>query len=206
MAKSVDYFKMFIDMTGCAEKSAQYLYNVLAAFDESKLEAQLEGLHAIEREGDALLHSLTAQLAKEFLPPIDREDVLLLARKIDEVTDSLDEILRRIYMLRVDRMTPDAIAFSELLIRMCSSMTKLIREFATFKKSGEAIHGYVVEINSLEEEGDSIHLHAIRDLWGSDATTRYCMTWREVYEAFENCCDEFEHVANAVEEIVMKNS
>jgi len=205
--KENNYFQMFIDMTDTAIKSARYLYDVLASFNEHKLEsAQMEGLHAIEREGDAKLHDLTEQLVKEFLPPIDREDVLVIAREIDNVTDSVDEILRRIYMFRVEKMTPEAMAFSELLIRMCESLNDLIRDFAHFKKASESVREKVRQINTLEEEGDLIHLRAIRDLWGSDAPSREVLSWREVYEAFENCCDAIEHVADAVEEVVMKNS
>ena len=205
--KENNYFQMFIDMTDTAIKGARYLNDVLASFHEHQLEsAQMEGMHAIEREGDAKLHDLTEQLVKEFLPPIDREDVLVVAREIDNVTDSVDEILRRIYMFRVEKMTPEAMAFSDLLIRMCEALNELISDFANFKKAGERVREKVRLINTMEEEGDLIHLRAIRDLWGSETAPKEVMSWREVYEAFENCCDAIEHVADAVEEVVMKNS
>lgn len=205
MAK-FDYFQVFVQMSHCTARSAQSLYDTLATFQPEQLKSKLEELHAMEREGDALNHTLTKQLVREFLPPIDREDILILGRQLDEVTDCVDDILRRIYMLRVEHMTPDAIAFCELLLRMCNAMSALMAEFPQFKKADTRLDALIAELNELEEEGDALHLRAIRDLWGSESSTRACMTWREIYEAFELCCDEFEHVANTVEEIVMKNS
>ena len=32
------------------------------------------------------------------------------------------------------------------------------------------------------------------------------MIWREIFDRMEKCCDACEHVANAVESIIMKNT
>ena len=32
------------------------------------------------------------------------------------------------------------------------------------------------------------------------------ITWKETFEYFEKCCDACEHVADAIESVIMKNS
>ena len=42
--------------------------------------------------GDKGKHTMTNHLATDFLPPIEREDILRLSQKIDDVIDLIEEI------------------------------------------------------------------------------------------------------------------
>ena len=76
MARKQDayYFDNFI---ACAEESchaASLLRKVLGDFKPQELEKYLEEIHEIENRADGKKHEMLDRLAKEFIPPIERED------------------------------------------------------------------------------------------------------------------------------------
>ena len=68
----------------------------------------MEEIHRIEHEADEKKHQLTDRLAKAFITPIEREDIISLSYNIDELTDKAEEVFIRIYMNNVQtiRRTP----------------------------------------------------------------------------------------------------
>lgn len=68
-------------------------------------------MHEIEHSADLEAHEITKRLAKEFITPIEREDILLLVHKIDDITDCIEDVLLHMYMYNVRVIKEDAIKF-----------------------------------------------------------------------------------------------
>ena len=69
----------------------------------------MDALHEIEHEADDKKHQLTNRLAKAFITPIEREDMIDLSHHIDEMTDKIEEVMIRIYMNNVQTIEPGAL-------------------------------------------------------------------------------------------------
>ena len=65
---------------------------------------------------------------------------------------------------------------------------------------------HIIIINTLEEEGDRLYMEAMRNLKRGGADPIELIAWKEIYSSLEDCCDACEKVADAVEEVVMKNT
>lgn len=74
-------------------------------------------------------------LAKEFIPPIEREDIVSLSQNIDNVTDKVEDILLRVYMNNVSRIGEDALAMMDVVVQCCEAVRELLQEFADFRRS-----------------------------------------------------------------------
>lgn len=200
-----DYFAMLVGMAECAAKAAVKLEEVLENFHVDDLPRLMDELHAIEHAGDEQKHTLVQKLAKEFLPPIEREDIMAIAGKIDDVTDSVEDVLLKIYMFNIQTIHPGAVEFAKMIVRCCNELVSTMKEFANFKKSrtiGEAI----IELNRLEELGDELYIKGVSELFRSGGDMLEIVAWKEVYACFEKSCDMCEHVANLVENVIMKNT
>ena len=203
--KQFDYFKSFVTMVEYAEKAAKTLHDSLLRFNPDNLNRQRDTMHAIEHAADAEKHAMIKQLAVEFVTPIEREDILLLASEIDEVTDKVEDVLIRMYMYNVKELRSDALAFSNVIKNSCENLSEAVKEFANFRKS-TALHQYVVDVNTMEEEGDELYIKAMRTLYTTETDPVQILIWSEIFDCFEDCCDACEHVVNVMESIVMKNS
>ncbi len=200
-----DYFEFFASMMGCAEKSVQYLHTVLGDYQPSRLEAYRSEMHALEHQGDQMKHEMMNHLMKEFLPPIDREDIVRIAHLLDELCDLTEEVVLQLYMWDVHQCRADVTAFTDLLVRQCVELNTLFAEFARFKKSTN-LKDQIVKINSLEEEGDRLYLEAVRTLHTDGTELKDQLSWKDIYARLENCCDTCEKISDAVEEVLIKNA
>ena len=207
MSKKSDsyYFQNFIECVECGCQAAKMLEDNLNHFDTGLLQDKLDELHRIEHDADKKKHEMMAVLVKAFITPIEREDIILLSQSIDEVTDKIEDVLIRIYINNVQQIRPEALAFIKVIIPCCEALKEVMEEFADFRKS-KTLHGLIIEINALEEEGDRLFIESMRKLHAEVTDPIEIIAWREIYVYLEKCCDACEHVADVVESVIMKNT
>lgn len=200
-----DYFNSFIRYADEAVRAAECLSGALTDFDLSREQEAMDAMHHIEQEADGIKHETIDRLAKEFLPPIEREDIVSLCHEMDNVVDSIDDVLRKICLYQVKAMRPETAAFCDLLTRCCKGLQTLTAELPRFKKS-TLLRQAVTEVNDLEAEGDELHFTTVQALFASGEDAITIFTWKSIYDTFEACYDACEHVADVIEGVVMKNS
>lgn len=207
MAKkhSFDYFDAFVNMVDYSCSAASLLGDTLRSFEPDKVEEAMNTIHKIEHTADQAKHEMMKALIREFLPPIEREDVTEIAQRIDDVTDALEDVIVKIYTFNIQSIRPEALEFMDIIAVCCSSLKKAIQEFRNFKKSS-SLSDYIIEINDLEGEGDQLYTRAMRDLHVNSTDPVEIMVWSKTFNYFEGCCDACEDVANTLETVVMKNS
>ena len=110
-----DYFEGFVSGMESACKAAEYLESVVEHYDPEKLDEQVEEMHKIEHEADLNKHTLMQKLAKEFITPIEREDIILLLQQIDNVTDFIEDVVRKMFMYNAISMRAEALEFATII-------------------------------------------------------------------------------------------
>ena len=85
MPKKSEFFTLFEQHAQNAVEAAEALERLFADFTD--VESKVRDIHAIEHYGDKLNHEIVRQLNETFVTPLDREDIVGLASKIDDVTD-----------------------------------------------------------------------------------------------------------------------
>lgn len=199
-----NYFKAFINLSEYSLKAAQLLSDSLHEFDRKKLNHLIEEMHDIEHSADLSKHNLINKLAREFLPPIEREDIINLAEKIDDVTDFIEDVLLNINIFNVQYIPEELLKFADIILECCKSMKEALKEFQHFRKS-KKLHNVIIEINNLEERADKLYINEMKKIYRNYTNPVKLMIWRDLIESMEKCCDACEDVANTIEIVVLKN-
>lgn len=207
MSKKQDsfYYENFSECVACACQAAHYLEDTLKSFDPQRLHDVLDGLHQVEHAADEKKHELSNVLARAFITPIEREDILLLSQSIDEITDKIEDVMLRLWCNNIQSIRPDTIELGAVLINCCEELRLLLDEFADFRKS-KKLREYIIHINTMEEQADKLFIDSMRRLHTTCTDPLEIISWREIYIYMEKCADACEHVADAVESVIMKNS
>ena len=203
--KRNNYFEMLAELVDYSCDAANLLNSTLLNFDVNQIEKKIDEMHTIEHNADIKKHNIMNKLSKEFITPIERGDIIDIANYIDNVTDDIEEILERIYMFDIREIKKEAIDFSNIIIKSCDGLKKIMEEFYNFKKSSK-IQNLIIGINDLEGEGDKLYFNSMRTLNTTSKDPIELMTWTDIFNYFEKCCDGCESVANLIESVVMKNS
>ena len=204
--KKFDYFKKFSDMAQKASQAADLLQTTLGAYDASTLREKTDAMKRIENDCDQIMHDIMNRLAIEFLPPIEREDIIDITDKLDTVVDRIEEILLGLYMYRVHELIPETLEFVDLIVQSTSMLEEVVLEFSNFKRSND-VKEKIIRINSLEGQGDTLYLNSTRALFDytGDFDARKTIIWKEMLQVMENCLDSIEECANEFESAMLKN-
>lgn len=202
---SYSYFAFFCEMIDCACQASTALNNMFRDYQPRNLRQEADVIHEIEHAADLKKHDMMSQLLREFLPPIDREDIVNISHVLDEIVDLIEEVVLCLYMNDIQKCRSDVQPMVALIVKQCEELQKLMAEFENYKKSDKLLQSIIV-INTLEEEGDRLYLEAMRNLKLTCSDPFEMIAWRDIYSSLEDCSDACEKVADAVEEVVMKNT
>lgn len=203
--KENNYFEMIEELAALSLEAAQSLNHALRNFNVSELSERKEILHKIEHNADLKKHDMIKKLSREFITPIEREDIMNLGEEIDNVTDGIEEVIGNIYMYNISKLMPESVVLSDIVLRCCSTLKDIAVEFKNFRKSA-TINKLIIEINALEEEGGRVFTDAMRRLYTENDNALKIIIWKDIFESLENCCDSCEHAADVIERVIMKNT
>lgn len=200
-----DYFTAFTEFTDKALAAAETLDTALEGFDSAVVAEYFTKIHTFEHEADGIKHNITEHLSREFVSPIEREDIMSLSDELDNVVDGIDEIIRLVAMFNIRELRDDVLPFTGLLVKECTELRALASEFADFRKS-KLINEKLIAVNSIESQADTLHFKAVQRLFSENLSAAGLIAWQGIYNAFEDCFDNCEHVADVMESVILKNS
>lgn len=202
--KELNYFDEFIKNVDICCEISNIIKQHLNNFKNEDAKEIENIVHKLENDADLNLHNIKNYLIKDFLPPIEREDIVLLVNKIDDVVDNLDEIIIDLNIFNVNYLRDDFKEFVELICQMSIKLRDIMNSFKERKKY-EQIINMIIEINGLEEQGDKLYENSIKNLYNTEQNPVEILKWHNIYTTLEEAIDSFESVADYIEEIIMKN-
>jgi len=200
------YFSIFIKMCSYSLDAAVLLREILGDFDHEKLITLREKMHAIEHDGDVARHEMIKMLAREFITPIEREDIMAMGEKIDTVTDKIEDVLQKMYMYDIKTIREDALLIADTIISSIEVLGEALQEFHNFKKS-KIIKDKIIEINRLEEVGDRLYIECTHNVFTDpDIEPLVAFGWSHIYHYMEDVLDACEDAADVIEGVIMRNT
>ena len=146
------------------------------------------------------------KLAKEFITPIEREDIILMLQQIDNVTDFIEDVVRKMFMYNTKSVRFETLEFAAIIKQCCYESRDALKELPGFQKNGERLSQAIVKVNDFEEQGDRLYCAGMRRLYCENAESLERIIWTKLFDVMEACCDACEDVMESVELVVMKNS
>lgn len=198
--KEERFFEMFIAMAQNAHEASKLLTYMMER--PSEIRETAESIKALEHKGDRMTHDVIVKLNKTFIVPFDREDIYGLSSKIDDVTDLIESIARRMVLFKVSEMSEPAVELARVLQRSTAAIVLAVSQL----QNGMKVMDPCIEINRLEDEADHIYHMALGSLFETESDPIHLIKWKELYEKLEASLDKCEDVANVIESIVVKNA
>ncbi len=199
------YFESFVEQCQFSCEIARRTTQLLENFNYGEVKDNLIELHGIEHAADQKQHEISAHLIKEFIAPLEREDIVQMAQEIDDLTDAIEDIMITCYEYDVRQVDDVVLKYMEMIEKSVESLLELLKKFENFKKDA-SLTQIIVEINQQEEAGDRIYREAMHSLFVNETDPKRLIATRELYKCLENVMDDIEDLANLTETIIMKNT
>lgn len=196
-----DQFFVLFDQLAAHLATTAKMLDALLAEPENAAE-HVKAIKDVEHKADLLTASINQRIDKSFITPIDREDIHMLASRLDDVVDLIDGTSRRFEMLHITEVLPPARQLARVLCRAANEIQIAVREMRT----PPIVNEHVGLIKHLEEEGDAIYHEAVGALFAGKPDALEVMKWKEMYDTLERAIDSCMGVAQVLQSISLKNA
>lgn len=168
-------------------------------------EKHLQKIRDIEHQGDEIAHEIIERLNKTFITPFDREDIHTLAKELDDITDMINTIVSRLMVYKLNTANKNLVEFSAMIEESVQAVSRSVKGLRNVKNL-KAVSESCVEVNRLENIGDSKRDAVLAELFETEKDPIAVIKWKEVYQDAETVLDICEDVAYVVESILVKQA
>ncbi len=200
--KDEKFFSYFEELGEKIEEGAKVFLQILQDYDHSQ--AKISKLKEIEHEADLITHKTYEKMHRTFLTPLDREDIYALVNKMDSIMDMMESAAARMSLYKIKKPAPEIIHQIRIINTAIAKIKMMVHGLRDMKNAQTILKG-CVEINTLENEGDSVLRTAMANLFESEKDPFELIKLKEVLERIEEAIDVCEDVSNIVEGIVLKH-
>ncbi len=200
LPKDEGFFGLFDQLAARLNSSSALLKDLFS--EPSRLEELTKKIKDEEHAADSLTYDIMQRIDRSFVTPLDREDIHLLANRLDNVVDLMDGTARRAKMYHITERRESAIALTAVLVDCSEAIAAGVKEIRT----PAAVHKVARKVKELEEKADAIYSDAIEALFAGRPDALDVIKWKEILDNLEHAVDECEDVANVLESISLKNS
>ncbi len=195
------FFAYFDRQTALIVEAATEL-NRAVRVGEPALKAAAAKIAELEQRADEVIHESLIQLHSTFITPLDPEDIHMLASRLDDVIDGIEEAVHRMVAYEVQ-------VISEPVKEVCAVILEcglaLQSAFQALSK-GKPLQAQCIQINKLEGQADRIVRKAVAELFRTENNPIELIKLKEVYEILEKTTDYAQDVADVLQEVAVKNS
>jgi uncharacterized protein len=198
------FYTLLESIAGQIEAAAGVFGELGAATSHAQFEAIGARLKEIEKVADEFERKLHHELERTFVTPIDREDLALLAKDLDDVVDGMEHSATFAALYQFDRLTDP---MREMVRLTCGAARELAGSVPLLRRPGspEAGHGSALAIHALESEADGVYRRAVAGLFTDNLTPAELVRQKDMLDKLENGVDQCEDAMDAIRSVVVKN-
>ncbi|HEY7480007.1 MAG TPA: DUF47 family protein [Gemmatimonadales bacterium] len=197
------FFDLFSAVAAFTVEAATLLQELLRA-ETQRRTSIVDQIKRLEHQADQVTHEVVSRLDRVFITPLDREDIHLLASRLDDVIDLIDGTARRLQMFRAGKAPEGAVLIADVIGRAVGQLQVGVR--ALEKNKGGTVLEACVQVKRLEEEGDSLYHEWLGRLFEGEPEPLTVIKWKEIYDNLEKTLDDIEDAANVLESISIKHA
>jgi predicted phosphate transport protein (TIGR00153 family) len=197
------FFDLFTSVGSLSVEAAKLQLDLLRS-DPLHRRPLLEAIQRLEHEADQITHEVVTRLDRVFITPLDREDIHLLASRLDDVVDLIDDAAHRVEMYHAGEAPSGAHLLGEVVVRAAQAVLVAVQSLE--KNKNRTVLDACQQVKRLEEEGDSIYREWVAKLFDGSPEPLVVIKWTGIYDTLENTLDHMEDVCNVLESISIKHA
>jgi predicted phosphate transport protein (TIGR00153 family) len=201
--RQFNFFDRFEEQVGHAVEAARFFREIVA--QDRVGEEMLSKMAQIEHQGDDAAHTIIEQLNKTFITPFDREDIHALAMELDDITDMINNIVRRLKVYDITGVDKNMVEFATVIEQSVQAVARAVGGLRHIKNV-RVVFDACVEVNRLENVGDAMRDRVLAELFATTKDPIVVLKWKDIYQDAETVLDVCEDVVHVVDSIMVKQA
>lgn len=205
LPKDKIFYTLFEEVASTLVQMGSVFKNALAEKDLNKRDAILKSLEDLEHKNDETTHRIFIELGRNFITPLDREDIHYLTTSLDDIADYIWGAAKRIVNYQINDQYNTLPAFAEIISKSIGAINTSVTSLRDMKDL-RAITAACVLVNSLENDADDLLDITMMKLFTSNISAVELIKQKDIFQMLEVVTDKCEDAANVIESIIIKYS
>lgn len=198
------FFTLFGQASANMVQCASTLRDAVHADSVTRLQVHRR-IEQLERDGDDIIHLILKRSSTSFLTPFDREDIQELARTLDDVTDYLYAISKRIELYKIHQFDAAFLQMMEHVLAGCRSLDRMVRDLPQMTLTPQ-MSASLHAIRECEKAVDVLCDDAIAHLFAAKGNAVEILKQKEILSLLATAADRAEQTASVIEAVLLKFS
>jgi uncharacterized protein len=198
LPKDVRFFELFVADGENLMAAAQRLHQMVSTYEN--VDEHVVEIQRLEKAGDEIDRQISRKLEDAFITPFDREDILELTVRLDDVVDGIQATAETFVIYDIREPTEEARGLARILSEQSVELLAALRKLDGLKD----LETHLDMVHDLEHEADALSRAAIGRLFRDGTEALEVIKWRDIYHELENAIDAAEDAAEAIERMFHK--
>lgn len=201
--KTDPFFTALLTIAELVQESAHYAHD-FKIHNVADLKEVSIRLKDYEVEGDTLIYELITKLNTSFMTPIERDDILQLSIRMDDILDGIEHFAAHLEMFSLTDIDEYVQSFMENIVKSTDEIVKALQLLS--KRKLVEMRDHAILIKEYERICDEIYRTSIKQLFVNEKDPIRIIQFKDIYEQLEDIADHCENVANTIDTIIMRNA
>lgn len=203
LPKNVKFFEFFKEESKMLEEASGALVKILSS--ESDSEELFEKINELEEKCHKTVRTVNHELYKNFLTPLDREDIHEINRRHYDVIHLIKSVSIRVGLLDLPKITSTAKDLSVILDQMIKEIKTLIDGLEKIKDMDNTI----TKIETMRKQATTLVRLAYAELYEGKREkpedVLYILQWTQIYDLIMSAIERTENLVTVIEGVILKN-
>lgn len=197
------FFDHFAAGTANLLEAAKLLQRTLDDYHD--VEDAVAQMTELEHQGDFIVHEVTNLLPRTLITPFDPDDIQRIIDAIDDALDTMHAAVTRLAIYQVTEIKKPAKRLAKLLVEGATELDAAVKGLQD-KGQYPQVKQRIVQINTLENNGDRILEEGLRSLVERREDLFDLIRWKEIYELLEQATDRLEDAGDVIQRVMIANA
>lgn len=204
VVKEKKFYPLYISQLEIIKVAAETLKSL---FLESNPELQKEyykQIKELETKGDKVTATIYEELNRTFVTPFDREDVHILASRIDTFLDLIHDAARKQVMYRPKTTYKDLITIIDYIQEDADLLCEIVKDLEFISKKSDIIVKKCSKIKVIEHKVDELYEDFNSFLFESEKDAIELVKHKNIVQSLEDTTDRAKEVSDTIRNIIIK--
>jgi len=204
VVKEKKFYPLYIAQLEIIKTAAEDLKSL---FLESNPELQKEyykKIKELETKGDKVTAKIYDELNKTFVTPFDREDIHILASRIDTFLDFIHDAARKQVIYRPKATHKDLITIVDYIMEDARILLEIVKDLEFITKKSEIIVKKCNKIKEIEHQVDDLYEEFNSFLFDTEKDAIELVKHKNIVQSLEDTTDRAKDISDTVRSIIIK--
>ena len=203
--RDTKFYDLLEGGAAAAKQSTSILAALLPKLTGTPGNDVLTDLSQARRKHKRLSQETTEELCKNFVTPLEREDIEALSTALYKITKNVEKIGERL-LISPSGTDLGLVSRQITMLEKAAEVVVIMVNQLRTKSHGEEIRDAYERLQSIEGDADKLMTELLRELYHGTSDARSVVFWKDLYELLEKGIDRCRDAGYVVFHVALKYS